>query len=437
MKNKLDKFESMLEKAFFEEDSLSEDLVNKTRIKLHNKESETMKSNNHSPLKWVAAVIIGLVLTGITAFASWQLLTPSEVASEFEREDLALAFDSEDAIHINESMTSRGYIFTLVSIVRGEYLSGTSSYITINGEAIRNDRTYAVMTVQQEDGTSMSESYHLFDFFTSPYVHGFNPFHLSSFVLGGGHFETVIDGVLYLLIDMNNIEVFADHGVYVGINSGRMHSINALNFDEVTGAITVNPDFSGLAALFRLPLDPSWADEVRAQEILDRAPFPVAVEEEEIEDEEELLEQGELVEDTNEFACELEFEYCCDIEFEYFKSLTHDQLDEIIFSALEVGNYSHCVFDFMQVGLAIRERETSMNYMRLNSEGLYDFFEAIIERDIEAGLYGNIIESWQRDRGLMLRRMYNYNIPYFVIWYCDEGSMIIMEGHPFDWLLND
>lgn len=419
MKNKSDKFESMLEETFFEKESLSEDLVNKTRIKLHNKENETMKSNHHSPLKWVAAIIIGLLLTGITAFASWQLLTPSKLVNEFDDlEKLAMAFESEDAIYINETIISDGYIFTLISIVTGEYLTDFSVYI--NDVAVQNDRTYAVLTIKQEDGTPMNES--TSSFFSSPYVHGVHPFHLNIHILGGGHQEVIIDGILYRVIDMYNIEIFANHGVYIGINSGNLFSHSAFNFDETTGVISVNPDFNGSSVLFRLPLDPALADDVRAQAVFDDV-IPITTGDEEIEDDEELANSS--------------FELDCHVEFEYLKNLTHEQLDEVIITALELGDYYHCIFELMFVHHFVHEHKDDINYARLNDEELADFLQVRIDRDIEAGLYPNIIEGGRRDRENMLRRMRTYDIPYFVIFYCNEGSILIIEGHPFDWLLDD
>jgi len=438
MKNNVDNFERMLEDALIEEGSLSADLINETRGKLHNKEIGKMKLNNKRPLKWAAAVVIGLLLTGITALATWQLLTPSEVADEFGREELRIAFDSEDALHINESIISEGYIFTLMSIVSGEDLTDMRTYI--DGYLVRSDRTYAVIAIEKEDGTSMTES--ASSFFISPYIRGFAPWQVNIARLGGGHLETFIDGVLYRLIDMENIEIFADHGVYLGMSLG-IFSFDAIDFDAETGAISLNPDFNGPSVLFELPLDSSLADEERVQEILVEFFY---VEEEDVEIDEVANEEEEFV-----------GLFDCTAEFERFEGMTDD---DFYAEFLEVNRNYHLNFEDKQAyctmwafrrkrgienggfSLSIHIDEDGnevivtrvfddMEYTLMSYDEFADFLEARIEMHIEDGEPEGVIVGARRDREDWLRTMREYNIEFAEVYYCDDfGYLSISLTNP-------
>lgn len=217
-----------------------------------------MKLHYKQTLKWITT---RLLLMGITALATWRLLTPSEIADEFDIEE-SIKFDGNYTIHINESIASEGYIFTLLSIGSGEDMT-----IYIGESDVGNDRTFTVVAIESEDGTSMTES--ASSFFVSPYVHGFAPWQVNIATIGEGegHLERFIDGILYRLIDMENIEIFADYGVYLGVSLG-MFSFEAIDFDPESGELSLNPDFNKPSVLFELPLDSSLANEERVQEII-------------------------------------------------------------------------------------------------------------------------------------------------------------------------
>jgi len=92
---------------------------------------------------------------------------------------------------------------------------------------------------------------------------------LNMHFLGGAGSEVVIDGIEYSLTECDDISVFADRGVYLGIVSGRMPNPDAFILDEETGEISPNAAFDGINILFNLPLDPALADPVRSQQYLD------------------------------------------------------------------------------------------------------------------------------------------------------------------------
>jgi len=213
----------------------------------------------------VAAAVIMLMIITTTAFAAWYLLNPSEVAEELGNSKLSAAFAGENAININAAQTAGDYKFTLMSIVSGNDISDSRFYR--DGE-IAKGSTYAVLAIQKADGSPM-----LFEelaagdygFRVGPLVKGYAPWQVF-FARGGS--ATIVDGVLYYLIDSADISVFADKGVYLHVSTGFPGS-GVIIFNEETGELSPNPDFDGINILFDLPLDVSLADPVRAQQYLD------------------------------------------------------------------------------------------------------------------------------------------------------------------------
>jgi hypothetical protein len=218
-----------------------------------------------------AVVVAATLMLTLTAFAAWHFLTPSQVADHFGDRALSAAFGGENAININASQTDGGFTFTLMSIISGNDIT---DFPTVFSDGIRRDRTYAVVAIQKADSSPIDRArweQGEYRFYISPYIRGFQPWQLNAHTLGGGGQESLIDGVIYTLIDTNDISIFADRGVYIGITEGRLPPGpgEAFILNEVTGEITSNPNFTDVNALFDLPLDISLADPVRAQQFID------------------------------------------------------------------------------------------------------------------------------------------------------------------------
>ena len=113
----------------------------------------------------------------------------------------------------------------------------------------------------QEDGFA--------PFYISPYINGQKPWLVNAHTLGGGAAEIFVDGIVYRLVEFDNITMFADHGVYIGISDGSFPNNQAFLVSEQTGEIHVNPDYNGINILFNLPIDPSLANPEKAQALLD------------------------------------------------------------------------------------------------------------------------------------------------------------------------
>lgn len=214
---------------------------------------------------FVAALM--LVLT-VTAVAATQLFQAKDVAERMGDQVLAEAFASPDAIEMNQSFTSGGYTVTLHGIVSGAGLS------TFNDEVgdIAVDRTYAVVSIANEDGSPMPETsdpaYDQEPFFVSPLIKGQQPWRLNIATMHGGYRSIVLDGVMYRLVECDGVEMFADRGVYLAVSNTTFYDKNAFIYHESTGEIRPNPEYEGVSVLFDLPLDESKADPEKAEAYL-------------------------------------------------------------------------------------------------------------------------------------------------------------------------
>lgn len=250
------------------------------------------------PAAVMAACCI-LVLGSTTAFAAWKLLSPAQVAEEHMDTKLAEAFQGKDAILVDETQEFGDYRVTLMGAVAGKNLS--KYLVTENDGTVQDDRFYSVVAIARTNGAPMpdthSDEYDKDPFFVSPYIKGLDPDRYSIATMDGGYSEFVRDGIQYRLIDMDNIEIFADKGIYIGVNSGAFYDSNAYLIDEKTGEMKRNESYDGVNALFVLPMDASKADPVAAQAYLDKLEEPA--EPETIEKDETDLAVEEWVERLN------------------------------------------------------------------------------------------------------------------------------------------
>lgn len=267
--------DALLKKALKSTEKPDPQLLLNIKKNLIKEETNVNKKIVRRSLGTVAAAVLAFMVLTTTAFAAWYFLHPSEVADNVGNTALSTAFESNSAININESVTSGVHTFTLLAIVSGEDISDHPIY-SITGE-IQSDRTYAVVAVQKTDGSPMpspmDETYEPFT--VSPFIKGESHWRINAFTMDGGSITMVSDGILYLLADYANITIFADRGIYIGVNTGLTISgiMDAFVFNEQTGEITANPDYDGSSAVFMLPIDKSLADPVRAAEMLEANPF--------------------------------------------------------------------------------------------------------------------------------------------------------------------
>lgn len=205
----------------------------------------------------IAAALSALLV--VSAAAAVLMLSPKDVAQHAGNQALAAAFESGEAITVNETKTVGDYRVTLMGLVSGEGLSQVES---LPG-GVSRDKTYAVLAYARTDGIPIEED--VPDLTVSPLVEGYAPWQLNAWVLGGGTHTFAQDGTLYYLFECDNVEPFADHTVYLSVYPGTHvpPSAELFDYNDATGSITAKGD----TAMFVLPLDQNKADPGKAQEI--------------------------------------------------------------------------------------------------------------------------------------------------------------------------
>lgn len=222
----------------------------------------------------ILAASITLILGSTAVFAAWKYLSPSQMAEKLSGQALAEAFQGENAVEINETQECGRYRITLLGITAGENLGDSVSLNWDGAGQVKEDMLYAAIAIEHADGTPMpdtrDEDYGRETFLASPYIKGLDPVWYNIYTLGGGYGEFVEEGVQYRMMEVDNLQMFADRGLYIGVSSGSIGEVgSAFDFDENTGAIARNENYEGVNALFALPLDPAKADPAAAQEFLD------------------------------------------------------------------------------------------------------------------------------------------------------------------------
>ena len=224
------------------------------------KEKKTMKKCNVRTALVAAAVAAALT---VTAFAAVAMLRPQDVAERAGNHALAAAFEQGDAIAVNETKTVGDYKVTLMGLATGEALNQV--------DGLDASGTYAVLAYVRADGEPITDD--IPELTVSPLVEGYAPWRVNAWTLNGSTHTFAQDGVLYYLLECDEVEPFADRTVYLAVYPGTHMppSAGEFDFDETTGAISVKDGAD--AALFTLPLDPAKADAGKVQTILEGMPW--------------------------------------------------------------------------------------------------------------------------------------------------------------------
>lgn len=229
-----------------------------SRVK-EQKEMVGRKKGKLSTAIVIAAFV--LCLSSVTVYAAWKYLTPSDVAEKMQNKKLADFFLGEHAGEINETQSYGNYRVAFLGIVSGELLSEYQYYDDFGNLMV--DRTYAVVAIESSDGEPISDT-----FFASPLIGDYNPAIYNMTNMHGSYAEMTEDGILYMLLECDNVEIFADHDLYLCVSEGMFYNKEAYNYDARTGRISRNEAFEGLNALFDLPVDSSKANPQKAAEYL-------------------------------------------------------------------------------------------------------------------------------------------------------------------------
>lgn len=248
----------------FDELSFSADFQERTAalLQTHARELEKEKSMMHFKRTKKMAVLIAaaMALLAVSVSAAVLWLSPSQVAEELSDPLLAQAFDSKDAIILNETVQSGDYTITLGGLVSGEGISRWCS-------GADGSRTYAVVSVARTDGTPLSdENFDILGgsgtFAISPLAAGYSPMAVNSWTLGGSCASFFENGAVYYALDTKDFQMFADHTVYLAVYEGFIPSYECFSVAE-DGTYSLRDGVNG--ALFVLPMDESKADPEAAQ----------------------------------------------------------------------------------------------------------------------------------------------------------------------------
>ena len=219
------------------------------------KEDKTVNFSKTKKLAVTIAAAAALLIVSVSAAMVW--LTPAQVAEYHEQPLLAEAFEGPDAISVNETVETGDFAVTLLGLVSGENLD-------VRNQDLDSARTYAVLSLRRLDGEPLeNETFDFTHYTMTPLVAGYSPAAVNNWTLGAGASGFARDGLYYYLLDTGSVEMFADRTVYMAFYEGGApnNSIFAVAED---GAISFAEDFTGVQALFELPLDPAKADPAAA-----------------------------------------------------------------------------------------------------------------------------------------------------------------------------
>lgn len=246
----------------FDELSFSADFQERTAalLQTHARELEKEKPNMHFKKTRKLAVLIAaaVAVLAVSVSAAVLFLNPADVAERFEDPILAAAFQSEDAVLVNETAQAGEYDITLMGLVSGQ---GIRKWY----DEAEPSRTYAVVSIARADGTALTADDNMLGtgtFMISPLVAGYSPMAVNSWTLGGSYGSFLENGVAYYLLDTLDIQMFADHTVYLAVYQGYVPSYNEFSVAE-DGTYSLREGVTG--ALFTLTLDEDLADPAAAQ----------------------------------------------------------------------------------------------------------------------------------------------------------------------------
>lgn len=279
----------ILQQALSPDEDVKEHLNHRILSKV--RENEEMKKRTRRIPAVAMTAALTLLLGSVTAVAAWHYMAPDQVAEVMEDKGLTKAFQSDEAITINESQICGELKITLLGMVSGKDLSSCVENEVPEGEngvEIKDSKTYIVTAIEKVENTAtaLQQDVSAINLNVSPFVKGLKPWQFNIYTMGGGCMAIFEHGIEYRITESDNIEMFADRGLYLAVTDG-VPSAEAYKYDETTGEITRNESYQGINALFQLPIDVNKADRVAADEYLKEM-------------EKEMNDSDEVVEDTEE-----------------------------------------------------------------------------------------------------------------------------------------
>ena len=225
------------------------------RILMKMEEQHSMK---WSKTKWIAAcAIICILVVPTTIYAAQRLLSPKEVALEVGDDKLSESFE-EEGVETYQTETDGAYRVTYLGYVNGKTMSDRTG----SAWELNPDRTYVATAIERVDGEDIS---YMDNLFVSPIIQGLKPWMYNIATMNGGYVSKIVDGVLYRIIECDNIEMFSDKKLYLIVSDTPFYSVEAYDYDEETGLLKANEAYKGTNIQFNMELDSTKADSEKAE----------------------------------------------------------------------------------------------------------------------------------------------------------------------------
>lgn len=221
-----------------------------------------MTNNKHSIKKTVLLAAAIICLIGTTVFAAYHLLSPKEIALEAGYEQLAEVFENDGTKLNIPAQQSGDYTIQILGMASGKNLTGF-----VGDVDVAQDRHYIVGAISRTDGKALTDYTGIQ---MSPLVSGYEPWRVNIFTLNGGKTEFLSDDNMidYFLYECDALEIFADKTVYISFYEGIAPSAEIFKFNT-DGSIEFKESYTGVKALFEIPLDKSKADPEKADQIVE------------------------------------------------------------------------------------------------------------------------------------------------------------------------
>lgn len=220
----------------------------------------TVEKTTKKSVKTILLAAALVCAMSATAFAAYQYLTAGQVADEMG--DKKLAAQLNGSSFAPQTQADGDYRATLLGVVTGENISDFQP----DTWDVAPGNTYAVVAVEKTDGTDMTWDDNIL---VTPLIQGQTPWQYNIFTMHHGSAQMqIVDGVLYRIVEFDDMQCFADRQVYLAVLGEAFINNASYQMDETTGVITPSPSYEGCNILFTLPLDPQKADPEKAAQIL-------------------------------------------------------------------------------------------------------------------------------------------------------------------------
>lgn len=249
----MNKLDELLYDALEKKDVPSEEL--NRRILEKAKTEDKIMAFGKRRVAAAAAIALCITLAGGTGYAAYRYMTAQQAAKELGSEELSAYFQESDVVAVKKD-----------GAYRFRYLGNASAKLK---KAFLEEKdtktTYVALAVDRLDGKPMTEEE---EFVASPLIQGLEPTKYNVYTMGGGAVSKIKNGVLYMIMSVNSIEMFADKEVYLAVTKG-MDYADGYQYEELSGKISAKEDFEGINVLFTMEMDAAKADTKAQEEYLE------------------------------------------------------------------------------------------------------------------------------------------------------------------------